>query len=82
MFHSLLMTSTACRTPVGSRIIRIHIVFSSFSGGGSSIIGSGGGAMGSAASEVAFSILTNSCPQPSSVVRQGIDDIAVLFVGA
>ena len=46
------------------------------------IKGQGGGAMGSAASEVAFSILTNSCPQPSSVVRQGIDDIAVLFVGA
>ena len=32
--------------------------------------------------DVAFSILSNSCPQPSSVVRQGIDDIAVLFVGA
>jgi D-alanyl-D-alanine carboxypeptidase/D-alanyl-D-alanine-endopeptidase (penicillin-binding protein 4) len=28
---------------------------------------------------VAFSILSDSCPQPSSVVRQGIDDIAVLF---
>uniref|UniRef100_A0A7S2W8Y0 D-alanyl-D-alanine carboxypeptidase/D-alanyl-D-alanine-endopeptidase n=1 Tax=Rhizochromulina marina TaxID=1034831 RepID=A0A7S2W8Y0_9STRA len=30
--------------------------------------------------DVVFSIISNQCPQPSSVVRQGIDDIAVLFV--
>mmetsp|Transcript_49504 Transcript_49504/g.97867 ORF Transcript_49504/g.97867 Transcript_49504/m.97867 type:complete len:563 (-) Transcript_49504:159-1847(-) len=28
---------------------------------------------------VAFSILSDSCPQPPSTVRQGIDEIAVLF---
>jgi hypothetical protein len=29
--------------------------------------------------DVAFSILSDSCPQSSTLVRQGIDDIAVLF---
>ena len=40
---------------------------------------SGVNALSGRVNDVAFSILTNNCPQPSSVVRTGIDDIAVLF---